>query len=334
YYGQISQSTDSNDFSYITDQERKKISGAFVHNTPNFRLQEDISVFIGEFVTNNNISMEGADFSHYMDILGKKTYDNLSRDLTTSEANHKRIIERNLARFTSFISSSNLGSRTLDLTIYVSSGISGGYANVRNKTVYVPSFEFDSLGNPTAGSHSDFFTITGVHEIGHIVGTLDDEYYAYGLDALPSSKSDLIPLASEEIKFKNNCFTGYVLEDARTTSVTLDRIFIDGDSPQFYRADQFSFDFRLTDINNPWHHASKVPFYQETNINSTITILTNTSIPNYNGRLYGGCHGGKSFRGTQNSIMNQYGLIKPSQWPTGWGPINSFYIKKGLEGYN
>ena len=336
-YGQLAQSSDTNDFGNIlNDEHKKEISKIFIQIFPEISSSEEINFGLDQYLADNNINKESIKPRHYMDILAQKNYDKMMGQLSSEDQAHKIIIENNIQRFTSFFEHENNSNKTFDLKIYVSSGISGSFADLKNKLIYLSSSEFSSRGNPTTGINPHVFAATGVHEIGHIVGDLLDEYYAYHLTEIPSSKDDLYPSTQENARFRNNCFSGYSLEGAKTASITLDKIFVANElGGSLYNADDFNFDFTLTNINNPWTHPSKVPIFKGYNSNgeNIVELLTDTFIPDYDGHIYEGCGLEKGFTGTQNSIMSIYQQIKASEWSKGWGPINSFYLKKGLEGF-
>ena len=275
-----------------------------------------------------------------MDILEKRRYDRSVANgdsLDTEKADHLAMINRNIKAFTDFFENIHNSSKSFDIKIYVSSGATP-YADIENGIIYLPSEEFNNLGSPTVGHHPHSFASQGVHEIGHAVGNLADEYYSYTVFGVAASltQADLDPPTSEAEPFQNNCFSSYFLADTEEVTLTLDKIFIidrtDRNEEIFYTEDELavenssSLSFDLT-VNNPWTHLTDLPFIAP---DGSFTVLTD-SISGYDGQLYGGCSGKRSFRGTENSIMRNYWHITPQDWSKAWGPINSFYLKKRLD---
>ena len=185
--------------------------------------------------------------------------------------------------------------------------------------IYLPSFDFSSGWVPTAGIRSDYFTITGVHEIGHAFGNLVDEYLSYETQS-SGSKPVIGALAQESNnKFRNNCFDKYETTEFSSstlkgsspifshlfhldTSTEIEQIFFPKGTEEVDQTLVLDFSFQVTPSPlNPWTHLSKVPYspHRDDPIKEEDGF-----IPNYDGSLYAGCNGGKSFPGTENSIMN------------------------------
>lgn len=308
----------------------------YINAIPSIKYANEFGMIFLEFLNNHSLSADDLSIQFYMNILAKKKYDqdvDSGETLDTTEEAHLEMINRNVKKFTDFFDNSHNSSNSFDLKIYVSNGINPSYANIREGIVYLDSKEFSGVGNPLFGITPHFFASEGVHEIGHIVGKVADEYIPYTVrgSAALLTQEDLDPPLTDQSSFRNNCFSGYDLPGADEVDLVLDQFLLrDGPSEMFQMASDFpSLSFEFTGINNPWTHASQVPFYNK--IDDTITILTNTSIPNYEGKLYPGCSSGRSFRATENSIMNTYMNIKSKEWVSAWGPINTFYLKKTLD---
>ena len=346
-YGRVDASLDANiiptfDLGNDGDESEKlfnDLSQLFTNQFPSVTYpKEDLGAVLFEFINDHSLSMED-DFlsAAYMDILAKRRYDRavaIGDSLKTEEAAHLIMIERNIQAFIDFFGNIHNSSKSFDIKIYVSSGASP-YADIENSIIYLPSGEFNDLGSPTVGHHPHSFASQGVHEIGHAVGNLADEYHPYeasGVVAASLTQTDLDPPTSAAEPFQNNCFSSYVLADTEEVTLTLDKVFII-DEGTFFTEDELaaenssSLSFDLT-VNNPWTHATDLPFIAP---DGTLTVLADSSISGYDGQLYGGCSGKRSFRGTENSIMRNYWHITPNDWSEAWGPINSFYLKKRLD---
>ncbi len=304
------------------------------------------------------------DFSagrYYFDALALKKYndDELNCESNTGTTDdrclHKEQIERSQNRFINFFKNTHNKSKKFDLVIYVSDGVQGAYApskpgNIHPapRVIYLPPFEFYGGWVASMGIHPDLFAITGIHEFGHVFGDLSDEYYSYH-----TRSSNTEPTAEDlNIKtsnaFKNNCFEKYETSDfskttLQNTTAIISQVVHRNESNSeslFYpfntqgisdpkKVLDFSFD---KDVLNPWTHAEKVPFYSQRNQNivEETEETARTSIEDYEGELWGGCNGGKSFRGTENSIMRSYFKYNALTWEEAWGPINSYYLKRHL----
>lgn len=346
-FGNITQNEDQNVFNIAEDQ-KKELSKRFIQAMQNAQSREDMdNAFIDFKKEYPDLNLP----TYYFDFfllreLREKT------DLTEQEQNQKRDLEQSRNRFTNFFQNVYNQNKNFDLVIYVSSGIPGGYANTQaninihptSQVIYMPSNEFISVFVPTMGMHSDSFAITLVHELGHIFGNLVDEYYAYRVETDQTPVKNDLALNRTFNFFRNNCFRWYQTSEfssstLRSSQAKIPRIIQSArnnfDDINIYypigttgvAAEQIlDFVFDLSDVLNPWTHQTKVPF-----LNKRDSVDEEAGhITGYDGSLYGGCDGGKSFRGTENSIMHSYHLYHAKDWPDAWGPINSYYLKKEM----
>ena len=352
-FGQITQTRDSNVFQ-LPKNVKKEMQKMLTKEIPRVEYSEDISLAMEKF--QSQFPQETFMPQLYFDILELREYEDKlasGETLSQDEQARKTILDRVQSRFTDFFKHPNNQDKNFDVVIYVSSGISGGYANTNadttihpsSKVIFNPSGEFQNVVASTMGGHPDLFATTLVHELGHVFVDLFDEYYAY---EVRTAQAPLIEDLTQENNnsFSNNCFLKYETQEfssrnVTNITVTIDRVFrsigIDQGGLFYYPqgtanvpADQvLSFVFELENILNPWSHSQKVPFYIE---NPTERVIEEQGfIANYNGRLYAGCNGGKSFRGTQNSIMRHYFKYNTKNWPEAWGPINTYYLERFLD---
>ena len=86
-------------------------------------------------------------------------------------------IQRNLQAFRSVFANYDF----LHSKGFVSKGIIQGYANTKSKDFFLPLYEENLFLNTLdpASFHEDNYTVTAVHEFGHIFANLKDEYSAY-----------------------------------------------------------------------------------------------------------------------------------------------------------
>ena len=330
YYGKIAQSSSASTYptvsSYLLSEYFKKTIQFFYQ----FTSEAHFDILLASFLQTNGISKSDFKTDHYMSIVDKNSYD-AKNTLAEQERTHQTTIGNNIARFTSFFNHANNVGKTLDLKIYISPGLERSYTDRAAGIIYLSAGDFIN-GIPSIGLHPDGFAAMGVREIGRFVGDLAEENRDYEIASEPQVKSDLYPSTTQNSqKFRNNCFSGYQLSGAKTSDVTLLKILnlADGGT-SYYTDDDFIFNFDLVSINNPWTHPSKAPIHVGSNV---VNELARKTISDYDGRIFPGCDGLKSFRGTKNSIMrNQYKFL-PSQWGKSWGPINSFYLKHALDSY-
>ena len=300
-------------------------------------------------------------WKNYLGIFRLDKYKNKKEggQALTQEEKEKEIQFRaNHNLFINFFKHDNNKDKNFDTVIYVSPGLSGSYANSHADTlvhptknvIYLKSGEF-FLFFPYASAHPSYFAIEGVHELGHILGGLFDEYENYQLETLepPASSQDLQP-PTDRNKFRNNCFVRYITTDFSSSTlknVSVKLQLVEYEKPDrtinFYypketvhtteKASILDFSFQVTGILNPWTHKKKIPIYEEAVKHSGTVTEENLIFPikNYDGSLYGGCNGGTSFRGTKNSIMRKYYLYNAKEWPKAWGPINTYYLKRALK---
>ena len=337
YYGQITQSTDSSTYpASVNSSFYRDYFTKLVQVLPDVVSEASLDLQINPLLKKEQVAKSDLKIYHYMSVADKKNYDSRNT-LTNQEQTHKATIDRNIARFTSFFNHANNASKVFDLKIYVSSGLEKSHTDYKGKIIYLKSGEFFN-GMPSMGIHPHLFAMAGVHEIGHGMGNLSDENRDYEVETKPQNKSELYPATDQNsIKFRNNCFSGYELTGAKISNVTLGSILnLASEEVSYYTVENFDFDLSLVDIHNPWTHPTKVPVYGGVNDDGQdiVNEWDGETIGNYDGRIYPGCCGFKSFRGTRNSIMRGYYGIKPSEWlEKSWGPINSFYLRKSLEGY-
>ena len=337
YYGQIAQSSDSSSYpTTVNASFYTKYFTKLVQVFPDVVSEASLDFQLSSLLQEESVSKSDLKIKHYMSVVDKKTYESKNA-LTAQEQTHQTTIDGNIARFTDFFTHANNSSKNFDLKIYVSSGIETSYTDRKKKIIFLASGEFFN-GMPSVGLHPHLFAMMGAHEIGHMVGNLSDEHYDYEVQTEPQSKSELYPATDQASrKFRNNCFSGYELAGAKTTTVSLVNLLnLATDEVSYYRLEDFDFNFDLIDINNPWTHPSKVPISAGVNDDGhdVVNQLNGENIDNYDGLIYPGCRGLKSFRGTKNSIMRKYDRIKPSEWQDkSWGPINSFYLNQALESY-
>ena len=344
-FGQITQDEDQNAFN-LTEDQKKEMGRLLVKTLQESQNQENLTVAVRDFSQRYSLDEP----FYYFNILKLKELIE-KENLTTREQNRKRELEYVRDRFTDFFHNSHNQNKNFDLVVYVSSGIAGGYANTQadtnihsaSKVIYMPSSEFFSVFIPGMGIHSDYFAVTLVHELGHILGNLVDEYYSYGVETSRTPVQNDLAIDKTFNRFRNNCFDWY--QTSEFSSATLDSVTAlisqivqltssDGIEIYYPRGTEdvpseriLNFTFDLTGVLNPWTHETKVPFFEKRDHNA---IEESGSIQNYDGKLYGGCNGGKSFRGTENSIMRIYHLYRAKDWPDAWGPINTYYLKRGL----
>ena len=337
YYGQVDQSPDTSTYpTSVSSNFYQTYFAKLVQALPETVSEASLDFRINPLLEKENVSRGDLKVYHYMSVVDKKHYDD-KNTLTSQEQTRQTTINGNIARFRDFFDHANNAGKAFDLKIYVSSGVEKSYTDYGEKIIYMGSGEFYK-GMPSVGIHPHFFATAGVHEIGHAVANLSDEHRDYEVETVPSSKSELYPATdSGSLKFRNNCFSGYALAGAKTSGTTLVNILnLAADEVSYYTSEDFDFDLNLVDIVNPWTHPSKVPFNAgvDGNGHDVVNVWDGEAIGNYHGRIYPGCGGLKSFRGTKNSIMRNYRGIVPSEWPDrGWGPINSFYLRKALEDY-
>ena len=332
YYGQIAQSASLSTYpkvsNYLLSEYFKKIVQTFTR----FTSEAHLDILLEPFFTKNGVSKGDFKTYYYMSIDDKKVYDS-KQTLVDPELTHLVNIDANIERFENFFYNSNKSSTDFDLKIYVSSGLGKSYIYTQGKIIYLSSNDFIKGGIPSIGLHPDVFAVAGVREIGRFVGNLAEENREYEVTSKPQNKSDLYPATdSNSRKFRNNCFSGYPLTGAKASDVKLTKILnlADGGT-SYYTAEDFTFDFNLVNINNPWTHGSKVLLHQGGDF---VEELEGKRIADYDGRIFPGCDGFKSFRGTEKSIVRNPYRILPSDWAEkGWGPINSFYIENALGAY-
>ncbi len=359
-FGQISQNQDKNELSITSDNAsvtKQKLAEIHLKLTPisksvsHFQYEKANS-FISKEIKENLPTKENQ--KYYFDpLLLKNEY--AKNNLTAVQQQHKTQIQRSRDRFINFLKNSHNISKEFDLVIYVSDGLPRGYAprepqsvHPAPKVIYLPSFDFISGWVPTMGIHSDYFAVTGVHEIGHAFGNLADEYHAYETESLIDTPTITDITQENQNKFRNNCFDRY--ETTEFSESTLDRssvifshllhinktddskkIFFPQGIQEADKASVLDFKFGLTSPPlNPWSHKSKVPYSPNRNSD---TEEENGFILNYYGSLYAGCNGGKSFRGTENSIMNYFLRYTYKTWKSAWGPINSYYLLRAMKEY-
>ncbi len=344
-FGRITQDEDENAFNF-TKEQKKAFGKLFVQTFPEFQSRESLGITINNFLEKHSIS--DTPFYYFDAIKLKELIEQTT--LTATQEDRKRELEQSRDRFVDFLKNTHNQNKNFDLVIYVSPGISGGYADSSADTnihpaprvIYMPSSEFLNVFMPSMGLHSDYYAITLVHELGHIFGDLADEYYSYEVEtSVTPIKADL-RVDIQFNYFRNNCFRWYnvagfsgliasqanISHIARRDSSDQISIYYPRGTTDVPSQQVLNFDFDLTNILNPWTHNSKVPFFDRSNDSTT---QESGSIANYNANLYGGCNGGKSFRGTENSIMRLYHLYRAKDWPDAWGPINSYYLKRGLD---
>ena len=361
-FGAISQTTDSNKFPIKNNKEstKRKLSEINLKNYLNYLSLDHLEYERNKIINSENLASQVSfdDIRYYFDPLQLEDYklkEESGETLTEAEKNHKKQIERSRDRFVNFFKNSHNNSKKFDLVIYISDGIEGGLTSEKPeslhpapKVIYMNSSDFIFGWSSTMGLHSDYFAILGIHEIGHAFGHLADEYYAYEVSA--STNTPVIGDFSQETtnQFINNCFYRYETTDF--SDLTLDSssplfshilylnetsdeatIFFPLGTEGVDSASVLDFAFVLTpSVLNPWTHETKVPYI----ISRDSEVQEEDGfISNYDGRLFAGCSGGKSFRGTENSIMRNYTRYNSKTWPKAWGPINSYYLMKKLENY-
>ena len=327
YYGKIDQSSDTSTYPTVSNNLLAQYLTKFIQAFPQASSEAHLDILLAPFFQSSQVAQSNFKTEHYMSIVDKNIYD-AKNQLTNSERAHLTKIDNNIVRFSDFFNHSNNASKDFDLKIYVSPGIEKSYTDRASKIIYLEASDFIN-GIPSIGIHPHAFAVAGVRQLGRFVGNLAEENRDYEASSEPQSKNDLYPSATQ---FHNNCFSGYQLSGAKTADVKLVKILnlADGGA-SYYTEDDFTFDFNLVDINNPWNHSSKVPIDDGS---GTVSVLTGKTISNYDGRIFPGCDGLKSFRGTQESIMRNPYRILPSNWAEkGWGAINSFYLENALEAY-